>query len=101
MAVDLAVDTDLLRQAADVLDDASAVFSGPTSSARLDFPLTDSSLGRSAVAREVVGAAQRRVTQAIEVAAQLATLATDSAGRVRSTATSFDNAEAAVPAQPR
>ncbi|MEP6562932.1 MAG: hypothetical protein ABJD68_17870 [Nakamurella sp.] len=101
MAVDLAVETDLLRQAADLLDDASAIFDGRTSPALPGCPLTDSSLGNSAVAREVVGAARRRVSQAIEAAVLLAAAATDGAGRLRGTAMAFDNTEATVPAQPR
>jgi len=101
MAVDLAVDTDLLRQAADVLDEASALFHGRASPEVAVFPLTDASLGNSAVAREVVAAAGRRVAQAIESTVLLATLITDDAGKLRSAAAAFATAETAVPVQPR
>jgi hypothetical protein len=100
MAVDLEVHTDLLRQAADVLDDASSAFAG-TPRTDGDCPLTDSSLGDSAVAREVAGSAGRRVSQAIEAAVQLAVLATDSARKIRSAASAFENAETSMPAGPR
>jgi hypothetical protein len=101
MAVDLAVDTDLLRQAADVLDDVSALFDGRASPEVPVFPLTDASLGNSAVAREVVAAARRRVEQAIESTVLLAALLTDDAEKLRRTETAFATAEAAVPVQPR
>jgi len=101
MALELAVDTGLLKQAADALDDASALFDGRTSPAMASFPLTDTSLGSSAVAREVVAAARRRVEQAIETTALLAALVTEDAGKLRSAAIAFAAAEAAVPVQPR
>lgn len=100
MPVDLEVDTDLLRQAAAVLDDAAAIATG-SAPVVIAYPLTDTSLGNSAVAREVVGAAGRRVAQAIEAIALLAAMAADGAGKLRSAAIAFDNAEAAGPAQPR
>jgi hypothetical protein len=101
MAVDLEVDTGLLRQAADVLDDASALFDGRTSPDIAEYPLTDASLGNSAVAREVVAAAARRVAQAIESAVLLAALATGGAEKLRSAATAFAASETAIAGQPR
>jgi hypothetical protein len=101
MAVDLAVDTALLRQAANVLDDASALLAGRASPEIAVFPLGDASLGRSAVAREVVDAAGRRVAQAYESAVLLAAMATDVAEKTRCAATAFDLAETANAAAPR
>jgi hypothetical protein len=101
MAVDLEVDTGLLWQAADVLDDASALFDGRTSPDFADYPLTDASLGNSAVAREVVAAAGRRVAQAIESTVLLAALATRDAEKLRAAATAFASTETAIAGQPR
>lgn len=101
MAVDLAVDTALLRQAADVLDDAAALFAGRASPDIANFPLSDVSLGRSAVAREVVEAAGRRVAQALESAVLVAAIATTNAEKVRCAATAFDLAETANAVRPQ
>ena len=100
MTVDLAVETDLIRQAADVLDEAASSFD-PSCEQAWDCPLTDESLGSSAVAREVAGAAARRVLQACEVARSLAGLSTDAASRLRAASDAFDAAEAAAIAGPR
>lgn len=99
MTVDLAVETALIRQAADVMDDAASAFD-PGRSA-WDCGLTDDSLGSSAVAREVAGAAARRLRQAGEAARSLAVLAEDAAGKLRTAAAAFDAAEDAAIARPR
>ena len=101
MAVDLEVDSDMLRRAADILDDAAGLFDGRLSPNLADFPLIDGSLGHSAVAREVVAAAGRRVAQALQTTVLLAALATDDAGKLRSAASAFAATETQVAGQPR
>ena len=96
MTVDLTVETTLIRQAADVLDDASAAFDSGAACEVFRCPLTDGSLGSSALAREVVGAASRRVTQATEAARRLSILAADAAGKLRTAAGAFEAAETAA-----
>ena len=100
MTVDLAVQTPLIRQAADVLDDASFDFVGSMCDV-FPSPLTDASLGASAVAREVVDAASRRVRHAAEAARRLSELATDTAEKLRLAATAFEDAESCAIAPPR
>ena len=100
MTVDVAVETSLIRQAADVLDDASAVLT-PAGADGLNCPLTDGSLGSSALGREVVGAATRRVIQATDAARRLAELIADAAGKLRTAAAAFEAAESAAIAPPR
>jgi hypothetical protein len=99
MNPDLAVETALIRQAADVLDDASSSFGA--GGQPIECPLHDGSLGSSAAAREVSAAACRRVEQAVESAALLANLARESAGRLRTVAAAFEAAESAAIAPPR
>jgi|GEM_PF-5920443 len=124
MTTDLAVETTLLRQAADILDDAAAAFAGggagggrgggdPGGGAYSggggnrgaaghlagdcpSCPLSDTSLGRSAVGREVVEAASRRVEQAVEATRLLAGLVSVTADKLRITAAAFDAAEFAA-----
>jgi hypothetical protein len=100
MSTDLAVQTALIRQAADVLDDATTTFGagGLASSCAL---LHDGSLGPSAAAREVATAATRRVEQALEVARLLADHASETSGRLRAAAAAFEAAESSAMAPPR
>jgi hypothetical protein len=100
MSTDLAVQTALIRQAADVLEDASTTFAagGLASSCPL---LHDGSLGPSAAAREVAGAASRRVEQALEVARLLADHASQTSARLRAAAAAFEAAESSAMAPPR
>ena len=100
MSADLTVETDLIRQAAAVLDEASTTFDtgGQTS---LCSPLHDGSLGPSALAREVAGAASRRVEQALEAARLLADQASQTAVGLRATATAFEAAESSGTRPPR
>ena len=100
MAADLTVETDLIRRSADVLDEASVAFD-PGCEPSWECPLTDGSLGTSAVAREVAGSAARRVLQACAAARSLSTLAAEAAGGLRITAAAFDAAESAAVAEPR
>lgn len=100
MTVDLTVETSLIRQAADVLDDASTVLA-PATVGDLSCPLVDGSLGYSAVGREVVGAAARRVIQATDAARRLAELVNDAAIKLRTAAAAFEAAETTAIAQPR
>lgn len=93
MAVDLSVETALIRQAADVLDDASGILAPHRSSGPSRCPLVDGSLGSSALGREVVAAANRRVLQACEATARLADLIDATAVKLRSAATAFEAAE--------
>jgi hypothetical protein len=99
MSADLAVQTALIRRAVDVLDDVSTTFGAGGQA--VECPLRDGSLGGSAAAREVSGAAARRVGQAIETAALLADLARETAGRLRVVAAAFEAAESAAMAPPR
>ncbi len=100
MTETLVVDTGALRAAASSLDDASTLFARGTGR-REGCPLTDQSLGGSAVAREVVAAASRRVLQAVEAAALFAGASAQTAARVRNAATSFEIAESAAGGPPR
>jgi hypothetical protein len=101
MAQELAVNTPLVRRAADVLDDVSQVLSvgGPRN--HLMCPLTEHSLGASAVAREVVDAASRRVPQATEATTQLGQAAMAIAEQLRITAAAFEALESAAIVPPR
>ena len=101
MTSDLAVDTALIRHAAQLLDEAAEAFTGGSSSAESECPLTDSSLGSTAVAREVAGAARRRVLHAIDAATTLAQAAGATATGLRRAAGAFDIAEAAAAGGPR
>lgn len=101
MTVDLTVETALIRQAADVLDDASAVLGPDQAGVAARCPLVDSCLGNSALGREVVGAANRRVLQATEAAGRLAGLIGETARKLRSTATAFEAAESSSLRPPR
>jgi len=100
MTSDLAVETDLIRQCADVLDDASSAFD-PGCEVAWGCPLTDESLGRSAVAREVAGAAARRVLQACAATRSLTSLTAETAGNLRAAAAAFDAAESSIITGPR
>jgi len=101
MAVDLTVETALIRQAADVLDDASTVLGPDQTGGAARCPLVEGSLGDSALGREVVVAANRRVLQAIEAANRLACLIGETANKLRSTATAFEAAESSSIGRPR
>jgi hypothetical protein len=101
MAQDLEVETTLIRQAADVLDDAARTFAGDAGGGELTCPLSDGSLGPTALCREVAGAAARRVQQAAAAAGHLSLLASDTADKLRTSATAFEHAESSVIAGPR
>jgi hypothetical protein len=100
MGTDLAVETALIRQAAQVLDDAWLSFS-TGGQATMCSPLHDGSLGSSAVAREVAGAASRRVEQAVQAAALLADRTRETANGLRTVAAAFDDVESSAIAPPR
>ncbi len=100
MTGELVVDTAVLRAAANSLDDASALFARGTGR-REGCPLTDESLGRSAVAREVAGSASRRVLEAVQAAEVFARASAQTAARVRAAATSFEIVESAAGGPPR
>ncbi len=101
MTVNLSVETTLIRQAADVLDDASSVLA-PVAAGNLSRgALTDNSLGNSALGREVVGAANRRVLQSVEAAGRLADVVTETARKLRMVATAFEAAESSAIRPPR
>ncbi len=97
---DLVVDTALLKVAAGTVDDASSAFAavgGKATGCRL----TDDSLGRSAVAREVVDAAASRVQQALQASRLASEAASGVAVRIRAVAAVFDQLESAMPVPPR
>ena len=96
----LKVDTALIRQAAGVLQDAASALD-PGCEPVWDCPLTDESLGRSAVAREVAGAAARRVLQACAATRSLAAQVSETAASLRNSAHAFDAAESSIIAPPR
>ncbi len=100
MTGELSVDTALLRVAADTLEDACGEFSRGAGRHE-GCPLTDDSLGHSAVAREVVASAGRRVEEALQAAALCAAAASQTAARVRGAAASFELVEAAAGGPPR
>ena len=93
---ELAVDTALLKAAANAVDDASATFAAAGGKA-VGCRLTDDSLGRSAVAREVVAASARRVQQALQATRIAADEASGVAVRIRTVAAVFDRLESALP----
>ena len=99
MSADLTVQTPLIRQAADELDDAAGAFRNGLGETTC--PLTDSSLGSSALAREVVAAAARRVVQTTEAGTLLAGQVGETAARLRAAAAAFEAAESAAIAPPR
>lgn len=90
---DLAVDSAVLRQAADVIDQAAEAFAR---SAHDPSPLPDGGLGPSPAAREVVMRAADRLTRAGDAAVGLAGLGAAVADRLRMVATGFDMVEAVV-----
>ncbi len=101
MTVDLAVETTFIRQAACVLDDASSALhpgmAGDMSGGRL----VDNSLGNTALGREVVAAANRRVPQAVEAAGRLAGVVANTADKLRTVAAAFEAAESSTIGPPR
>ncbi len=96
----LIVETTLIRQAAEQIDQAAAIFRSHRNRSVHSCPLQGDSLGRSAEAREVTAAAAHRVVDALEVADRMADLSVETAGLLRSTAVAFDAAESEV-APPR
>jgi hypothetical protein len=96
----LTVDTALLRAAASTVEDAAATFAA-AGGRSLGSPLTDESLGRSPVAREVVEASARRVQHAVQATRSAADAAAGTAVRIRTVAAVFDRLESALPVPPR
>jgi hypothetical protein len=96
MTQDLDVETTLIRQAADILDDAGRIFGGSAGGGELTCPLTDASLGPTALGREVVAGASKRVRQAAEAADRLGVLSSDTAGKLRTSANAFEQAESSA-----
>ena len=101
MTAALDVKTVLLRQAADMVVDASMNLRGSGADGSARCPLSDDSLGRSAAGREVVEAAARRVSQAVEATQALTDLTAETAVRLRVAASAFEAIEAAVGVVPR
>lgn len=101
MAQDLEVDTTLIRQAADILDDAALTFGDKSGDGELNCPLNDASLGPTALGREVVAGASKRVRQAAEAADRLGLLSSDTASKLRTSANAFEQAESRAIAGPR
>lgn len=97
--MDLEVQTELLRQAADVVEDASTAFTGDGTTLRSE--LAHHSLGQSVAAREVVTAATRRVQHDLEAARRLGDLTRDIANTLRTVAVEFEIAENSAIAGPR
>lgn len=97
---ELMVDTALLRAAANAVEDAAESFAAVGGKA-LGCRLTDDSLGRSAVAREVVQASARRVQQAVQASRMSADEASGAAVRLRTVAAVFDRLESTMPVPPR
>lgn len=95
MTGELLVNTALLRMAAEILDDAGILFA-QGAGRHEGSPLTDDSLGRSAVAREVIESASRRVLEAMDASGRIAEAAGFTADRVRAAAASFETAEAMI-----
>lgn len=96
MTSELAVDTALIRHAAELLDEAADAFGPGAGLADAECPLTDNSLGSTALAREVAGAARRRVRQGIDSAAMLARSAAETAAGLRRAANTFEIVESAA-----
>lgn len=101
MTVDLSVETTFIRQAAGVLDDASSALAPGTAGDDSGGELVDNSLGNSALGREVVAAANRRVPQAVEAARRLAVVVTETADKLRTVAAAFEAAESSAIGHPR
>lgn len=99
---DLTVDTVVLRQVAAQVRDAVDVLTPNRLDATAPCPLVDASLGASALGREVVSLAERRVRQGLEAADTLSTTARAAAGGLDQAAAAFDDVEAtaAEPAVP-
>lgn len=90
----LAVDTDAIRRAADVVEQAAVGFDGV---GRDDSsPLTDGSLGSTDAARDVVTAAGQGLARAHDAARGLAGRTRTVAGAMRTAATTFDLAESTI-----
>lgn len=100
---DLAVDTALLRQAADAVEIAASRFTPDAGDAQAACPLADGSLGPSALGREVVAAAERRIRAALEAATALAAVGQRCADQLEVAADQFDRLEATLgtPSGPR
>jgi len=101
MTQELEVETALIRQSADGLDEAARAFAGDAGGGELNCPLTDGSLGPTALGREVVGAASTRVRQGVDAAGKLGVLSADTAVKLRTSASAFEQAEADAIAGPR
>ena len=101
MTVDLSVETTLIRQAAEVLNDASSVLAPGPAGDVWRGALADNSLGNSALGREVVAAANRRVPQAVEAAGRLAGVVAETADKLRTVAAAFEAAESSTIGPPR
>ena len=97
---ELTVDTALLKAAANAVEEAAAAFAAVGGKA-LGCRLADDSLGRSAVAREVVEASAHRVQQAVQASRMAADAASGVAVRIRTVGAVFDRLEAAMPVPPR
>lgn len=93
---ELTVDTGLLMSVADAVEDAASSF-GAVGGSAMGCRLTDDSLGRSAVAREVVAASARRVQQVFQATRMAADAAHETAARIRTAAAVFDRLESAMP----
>lgn len=92
MDCELTLDTDGIRSAATLLDEASRDF-GPTSRYITTFGLTDSSLGTSPTARDAVARVRACTIRAVELTTRLAAAAADLADSLRYSAADFDRTE--------
>lgn len=92
MDCDLTMDTDGIRRAAALLDEARRIYRVEHDN-YLDFWLPDGALGTSPVARDAVARVRARTIQAIELTSRLADAAADTVASLRHSADGFDRIE--------
>lgn len=92
MGCDLEVDTDGIRRAAALLDEASSIYRAENLH-RLCPVMPQGSLGSSPTAREATARVRARTFQVVELTSRLADAAADMAGWLRHVAEGFDVAE--------
>lgn len=85
----LAVDSEAIRRAADVVDQAATAFAGGGPGHRDPSPLADGSLGPSAAARATVSAAGRQLCRSQDATLGLAERSRSMAGAMQTAAALF------------
>ncbi|ACV78514.1 hypothetical protein [Nakamurella multipartita] len=92
----LAVDSESIRAAATIVDQAAAAFAGGGTAQRPASPLTDGSLGASAAAQAAVAAAARQLARGQDATLGLAERTHTIAGAMTTAATFFDIVDSTI-----